>query len=65
LQDWGLHSPVALAILNVTYSDARDRARAIAIWGGMNGLAGAIGPTLGGLLVDAFGAKPVLRGLAG
>jgi DHA2 family methylenomycin A resistance protein-like MFS transporter len=47
--------PVALAILNVTYPDPRIRAQAIAIWGGMNGLAMAIGPTLGGLLVDAFG----------
>jgi EmrB/QacA subfamily drug resistance transporter len=47
--------PVALAILNVTYPDERKRAAAIAIWGGMNGLAMAIGPTLGGALVDIFG----------
>jgi MFS transporter, DHA2 family, methylenomycin A resistance protein len=47
--------PAALAILNVTYPDPRIRAQAIAIWGGMNGLAMALGPTLGGLLVDAFG----------
>jgi DHA2 family methylenomycin A resistance protein-like MFS transporter len=47
--------PVAPAILNVTYPDPRDRAQAIAIWGGMNGRAMAIGPTLGGVLVDAFG----------
>jgi MFS transporter, DHA2 family, methylenomycin A resistance protein len=50
-----LELPVALAILNVTYSESHERARAIAIWGGMNGLATAIGPSLGGLLVDAFG----------
>jgi MFS transporter, DHA2 family, methylenomycin A resistance protein len=46
--------PVALAILNVTYPDAAERTRAIAIWGGMNGLAMAIGPTVGGILVDTF-----------
>jgi MFS transporter, DHA2 family, methylenomycin A resistance protein len=31
-----LELPVALAILNVAYPDAAERARAIAIWGGMN-----------------------------
>ena len=31
-----LELPVALAILNVTYSEPQERARAIAIWGGMN-----------------------------
>jgi DHA2 family methylenomycin A resistance protein-like MFS transporter len=50
-----LELPAALAILNVSYPDARERAHAIAIWAAMNGLAMAIGPTLGGLLVDAFG----------
>ena len=47
--------PAALAILSVTYPDARERTRAIAIWGGMNGLAIAIGPTVGGALVDILG----------
>jgi MFS transporter, DHA2 family, methylenomycin A resistance protein len=47
--------PAALAILNVTYPDAGARTRAIAIWGGMNGLAMAIGPTFGGALVDILG----------
>jgi EmrB/QacA subfamily drug resistance transporter len=47
--------PAALAILALAFPDARERTRAIAIWGAMNGLAMAIGPTLGGLLVDALG----------
>jgi EmrB/QacA subfamily drug resistance transporter len=50
-----LELPAALAILNVTYSEPQRRTRAIAIWGGMNGLAMAIGPSLGGALVDLFG----------
>ncbi len=37
------------------FPDAGGRVRAVAVWGGMNGLAMAIGPTVGGLLVDSFG----------
>lgn len=50
-----LELPAALAILNVTYPDPHARAGAITLWGGMNGLAMAIGPTVGGLLVDSLG----------
>lgn len=50
-----LELPAALAILNVTYPEAAPRSRAIALWGGMNGLAMAIGPTVGGILVSSLG----------
>jgi len=54
-----LQLPGALSILTVTFRTASDRARAIAIWGGFNGLAMAVGPTTGGLLVDRFGWRSI------
>jgi MFS transporter, DHA2 family, methylenomycin A resistance protein len=45
--------------LTVTYTDAKQRANAIGIWAGCNGLALAVGPTVGGLLVDAAGWRSI------
>ena len=46
-----LLTPGALAILQATFR-AKDRARAIGAWSGLAGIAGAVGPFLGGWLVD-------------
>ena len=46
-----LLTPVALAILHATFR-AEDRSRAIGAWSGLAGTAGAVGPLLGGWLVD-------------
>jgi DHA2 family methylenomycin A resistance protein-like MFS transporter len=54
-----LEVPTSLAILTVTYTDAKQRAKAIGIWAGCNGLALAVGPTVGGLLVDAAGWRSI------
>jgi EmrB/QacA subfamily drug resistance transporter len=54
-----LQLPGALSILTVTFPEPAERARAIAIWGGFNGLAMAVGPTVGGLLVDYFGWRSI------
>jgi EmrB/QacA subfamily drug resistance transporter len=54
-----LQLPGALSILTVTFQKTGERARAIAIWGSFNGLAMAVGPTLGGLLVDYFGWRSI------
>jgi MFS transporter, DHA2 family, methylenomycin A resistance protein len=54
-----LEVPTSLAILTVTYGDAKRRAHAIGIWAGCNGLALAVGPTIGGLLVDAAGWRSI------
>jgi MFS transporter, DHA2 family, methylenomycin A resistance protein len=51
--------PASLAIIRVAWPDEKERGRALGIWTGCNGLALAIGPTLGGLLLDQFGWRSI------
>lgn len=44
--------PGSLAILSSSYAEA-DRPRAIGAWSGLAGIAGALGPFVGGYLIDA------------
>lgn len=52
-------NPVAMAIIATTFPDPAERARAIGVFGSMSGLSLALGPILGGALVDALGWRSV------
>lgn len=51
--------PASLAIIRVMWTEPGGRSRALGIWAGCNGLALAIGPTLGGLLVRGVGWRSI------
>jgi EmrB/QacA subfamily drug resistance transporter len=46
--------PASLAIVRVIWRDSRERGRALGIWAACNGVALALGPTLGGVLIQRF-----------
>ncbi|OLZ74479.1 MFS transporter [Streptomyces sp. IMTB 2501] len=49
-----LLAPAALSLLNTTFTDARERARAFSVYGAIAGAGGAVGLLLGGVLTDAL-----------
>jgi EmrB/QacA subfamily drug resistance transporter len=52
-------NPVAMSIITNVFTDRAERAKAIGVWGSVIGLSMALGPLLGGLLVDAVGWRSV------
>lgn len=54
-----LFLPASLAIVRSTFDDSDERARVIAIWAGIASVAAAVGPIIGGLLIDGFGWRSV------
>lgn len=52
-------NPVAMSIITNTFTEPRERARAIGVWGGVVGISMAAGPLVGGLLVDSVGWRAI------
>lgn len=52
-------NPVAMSIVANTFPDAKERARAIGIWGAVFGISMAAGPLLGGALIDSLGWRSI------
>ncbi|MFD7895701.1 MFS transporter [Streptomyces sp. NPDC059743] len=52
-------NPVAMSIITNTFTEPRERARAIGAWGAVVGVSMAAGPLVGGLLVDSVGWRSI------
>jgi EmrB/QacA subfamily drug resistance transporter len=52
-------NPVAMSIVVNTFTDPRERAQAVGVWGAMFGLSMALGPVVGGALVSALDWRAV------
>ncbi len=52
-------NPVAMSIITNTFTDPRERARAIGVWGAVVGISMAAGPLVGGLLVESIGWRSI------
>jgi EmrB/QacA subfamily drug resistance transporter len=52
-------NPVAMSIITNTFTDPRERARAIGAWGGVIGISLALGPVIGGALINSVGWRSI------
>ncbi|CAL9632329.1 MFS transporter [Streptomyces sp. enrichment culture] len=51
--------PSSLSIVNSNFPDPAERTRAVSLWAAAGGLALALGPVVGGLLVDSLGWRSI------
>ena len=52
-------NPVAMGIIRNVFNDPRERAQALGVWGATVGISLALGPVLGGVLVDGVGWRSI------
>jgi len=52
-------NPVAMSIITNTFTDPRERAQAVGVWGAVFGISMALGPIVGGALVAAAGWEAI------
>jgi EmrB/QacA subfamily drug resistance transporter len=52
-------NPVAMSIITNTFTDARERAQAVGVWGAVFGVSMALGPIVGGTLVSSIGWRSI------
>ena len=52
-------NPVAMGIITNVFTDAKERAFAIGVWGGTVGISIGLGPVIGGLLIQSVGWRGI------
>jgi EmrB/QacA subfamily drug resistance transporter len=52
-------TPVAMSIVTNTFTDPRERAQAVGVWGAVFGISMALGPIVGGTLVSSVGWRAI------
>jgi EmrB/QacA subfamily drug resistance transporter len=52
-------NPVAMSIITNTFTDPRERAQAVGVWGAVFGVSMALGPIVGGSVVSAIGWRAI------
>ena len=52
-------NPVAMSIITNTFTEPRERAQAVGVWGAVFGVSMALGPIVGGALVSSVGWRAI------